>query len=130
MGNVRVPDALINAKRECPCIDLQLSDHERVGLLLEDYDFFVKNPTHFCDRLQALTELRGKAVVDNWVGKVAAGETPDVVFELLTMHYDPMYSSSIKRNFRQYAGARACVLHDRSTNSISAAATHLIAATS
>ncbi|MDO9293190.1 MAG: tRNA 2-selenouridine(34) synthase MnmH, partial [Hydrogenophaga sp.] len=43
VGNVRVPDALIDAMRASPCIDLQLSDGERVALLLEDYDFFVKD---------------------------------------------------------------------------------------
>ncbi|MBE0587008.1 MAG: tRNA 2-selenouridine(34) synthase MnmH, partial [Hydrogenophaga sp.] len=63
VGNVRVPDALIDAMRASPCIDLQLSDEERVALLLEDYDFFVQDSAHFCQRLEALTELRGKAVV-------------------------------------------------------------------
>ncbi|QCB45267.1 tRNA 2-selenouridine(34) synthase MnmH [Hydrogenophaga sp. PAMC20947] len=125
VGNVRVPDALINAMRESPCIDLQLPDTERVALLLEDYDFFVKDPEHFCERLQALVELRGKAVVDGWVEKVAAGKTPEVVLELLTMHYDPMYSASIKRNFTQYGQAQACVLADRSEASLDKAAESL-----
>ena len=47
VGNVRVPDALIDAMRASPCIDLRLSDEERVALLLEDYDFFVKDPVSF-----------------------------------------------------------------------------------
>ena len=130
VGNVRVPDALIERMRESPCIDLQLPDHERVALLLEDYDFFVKDPVHFCDRLQALVELRGKAVVDGWVERVAAGKTPEVVLELLTMHYDPMYSASINRNFKQYGQAQACKLVDRRENSLKNAASHLISAES
>jgi tRNA 2-selenouridine synthase len=126
VGNVRVPDALINAMRESPCIDLQLPDTERVALLLEDYDFFVKDPTHFCDRLQALVELRGKAVIDGWVEKVVTGKTPEVVLELLTMHYDPMYSASIKRNFTRYGQAQACTLQDRSASALNDAAAHLL----
>jgi len=114
VGNVRVPDALINAMRESPCIDLHLPNEERVALLLEDYDFFVTDPVHFCDRLQALVELRGKAVIDGWVEKVAAGKTPEVVLELLTQHYDPMYSASIKRNFTLYGQAKAAELNSRS----------------
>lgn len=114
VGNVRVPDALIDAMRSSPCIDLQLRDEERVALLLEDYDFFVKDPSFFCQRLEALTELRGKAVVGEWIEKVKAGQTPAVVLELLTEHYDPMYTQSIQRNFEQYGTALPCVLADRS----------------
>ena len=114
VGNVRVPDALIDAMRESPCIDVQLPDAERVALLLEDYDFFVKDPDFFCARLEALTELRGKAVVGEWIEKVKTGQTPAVVLDLLTQHYDPMYAQSIQRNFRQYGNALPCVLQDRS----------------
>lgn len=128
VGNVRVPDALIEAMRESPCIDLQLSDTERVALLLEDYDFFVKDPDFFCQRLEALTELRGKAVVGEWIEKVKAGRTAEVVLELLTRHYDPMYAQSIERNFKQYGNAVLCALKDHSHDSLQAAA-HQLAAT-
>ena len=126
VGNVRVPDALIDAMRESPCIDLRLPDAERVALLLEDYDFFVKDPGFFCQRLQALTELRGKAVVDDWIEKVKAGRTSEVVLELLTQHYDPMYAQSIERNFKQYSNALPCVLKDRSPSALSDAARLLL----
>jgi tRNA 2-selenouridine synthase len=129
VGNVRVPDALINAMRESPCIDLVLSDEERVALLLEDYDFFVKDPAFFCQRLEALTELRGKAVVGEWIEKVCAGDTPKVVLELLTQHYDPMYAASIRRNFLQYGEAILCQLADRSETAMARVARDLLSAT-
>jgi tRNA 2-selenouridine synthase len=128
VGNVRVPDALIDAMRASPCIDLQLRNPERVALLLEDYDFFVKDPVHFCDRLQALTALRGKDVVDGWIEKVAVGQTPEVVLELLTEHYDPMYDASIKRNFKLYGQAQACLLANRFSVAMGAAASELLSA--
>jgi tRNA 2-selenouridine synthase len=126
VGNVAVPDALITAMRASPCIDLQLSDQERVALLLEDYRFFVDDSEHFCRRLRALTELRGKAVVEGWVDQVNAGQTPAVVLELLTQHYDPMYAQSIKRNFKQYGTARPCVLRNRSTEALAELAGGLV----
>jgi tRNA 2-selenouridine synthase len=130
VGNVRVADALIDAMRASPCIDLQLSNPERVALLLEDYAFFVKDPVHFCDRLQALVALRGKDVVDGWVEKVAAGQTPAVVLELLTQHYDPMYAASILRNFKRYVQAEPAVLMDRSDHALDQLAHALIASES
>ena len=126
VGNVRVPDALIDAMRASPCIDLQLSNPERVALLLEDYDFFVKDPVHFCDRLQALVALRGKDVVDSWIEKVALGEMPEVVLELLKQHYDPMYATSIKRNFKLYGQAQLCSLVNRSHAAMDGAARELL----
>lgn len=126
VGNVRVPDALIDAMRESPCIDLQLPDEERVALLLEDYDFFVKDPDFFCQRLEALAELRGKAVVGEWIEQVKAGQTAAVVLELLTRHYDPMYAQSIERNFKQYGQALPCVLTDRSPAALSDLARSLL----
>jgi tRNA 2-selenouridine synthase len=128
VGNVRVPEALIDAMRASPCIDLQLSNPERVALLLEDYDFFVKDPVHFCDRLQALTALRGKDVVDGWTEKVALGQMSEVVLELLTQHYDPMYAASIKRNFKLYGQAQLCSLASRSHAAMGDAARELLGA--
>lgn len=125
VGNVRVPDALIEAMRQSPCIDLRLPDDERVALLLEDYRFFVEDPDFFCERLLALTELRGKEVVQHWIAQVRNGQTPEVVLALLTQHYDPMYAASIQRNFSQYAQARPCVLADRSPAALAAAARSL-----
>jgi tRNA 2-selenouridine synthase len=127
VGNVRVPDALIEAMRASPCLDLQLSDEERVALLLEDYDFFVTDSAHFCQRLDALAELRGHDVVQAWQDQVMAGQTPAVVLELLTKHYDPMYAASIRRNFKHHAQALPCVLPDRSVGALTALASKLVA---
>lgn len=127
VGNVRVPDALIEAMRASPCLDLQLADGERVALLLEDYDFFVKDPLHFCQRLDALRELRGHETVQAWQQQVMAGEIPAVVLALLQRHYDPMYAASIQRNFKQIAQAEPAVLRDRSDQARNNLARALIA---
>lgn len=126
VGNVRVPEALIEAMRASPCIDLHLPDAERVALLLEDYSFFVRDSEHFCNRLEALTELRGKLVVNAWIEQVRAGQTPAVVLDLLRQHYDPTYAQSIARNFVQYAQAQHCDLSDRQPATLVAMAAALI----
>jgi len=130
VGNVRVADALIDAMRASPCLDLQLADTERVALLLEDYDFFVKDPLHFCQRLEALGELRGHETVQAWQQQVMAGEIPAVVLALLERHYDPMYAASIRRNFSHHAHAVPAVLLDRSGPSMDRLAQSLLASES
>jgi len=127
VGNLRVPDALMDAMRASPCLDLQLPDEERVALLLEDYDFFVQDQAFFCERLRALTELRGHEVVEGWVRTVQAGHPEVVVRELLSKHYDPVYAASIRRNFKQYGEALPCPLPDRSAASLHALAAQLVA---
>jgi tRNA 2-selenouridine synthase len=114
VGNLAVPDALIERMRASDCLQLELPDDERVALLLEDYDFFVKDQKLFCERLDALIQLRGKAVVETWQKQVAAGEIEAVVRELLLKHYDPGYASSIARNFKHYAEAKSIAPADRS----------------
>jgi tRNA 2-selenouridine synthase len=125
VGNVAVPDALIERMRASDCIALQLADDERVQLLLEDYDFFVRDPQLFCERLQALAELRGNAVVQAWQEDVAAGRIEQVVRELLLRHYDPGYAASIKRNFVRAGQARQVAPANRSMTAMAEVAAEL-----
>jgi len=110
VGNVTIPDSLIQAMRGSPCVRLDLSLQGRVQLLLEDYDYFVKDPAFFCERLDKLIDLKGRALVDDWKARVHAGQTAEVVAELLEKHYDPGYETSTARNFTQYAQAPALAL--------------------
>ena len=114
VGNVAIPEGLITAMRAAPCLQLDLSEDERVALLLEDYDFFVKDIEFFCDRLGALTQARGKEVVINWQTRARNGAIAAVVRELLVDHYDPVYLQSMKRNFAKYSAATAIAPADRS----------------
>ncbi len=126
VGNVAVPDSLIETMRASACLKLELADDERVALLMEDYDFFVRQPALFCERLDALVELRGKAVVKGWQDEVLAGHIEPVVRELLLKHYDPGYASSISRNFSGYAGARTIAPADRSPEAMAALARKIL----
>lgn len=114
VGNVAVPEALIEAMRASPCLRLDLPDDERVQLLLEDYAFFSQDPELFCGRLDALVQLRGREQVQQWQAEVRAGRIEGVVRELLVKHYDPGYARSTERNFTQFGAARAVAPRDRS----------------
>jgi tRNA 2-selenouridine synthase len=126
VGNVAVPAALIEAMRAGPCLNLLLPDEERVALLLEDYDFFVKDGEAFCERLDALTELKGKKVIEDWKAQVRSGQTQHVVRDLLLTHYDPVYRQSMVRNFKQFDQARDIQPQDRSVPAMQALAAQLL----
>lgn len=126
VGNVSVPTALVERMRASPCWDLTLPMDERVALLMEDYDFFVQDSTHFCNRLDVLAEFRGKAVVQAWKDQVAAGNFAPVVQELLVQHYDPVYLQSMQRNFVQYPQAKAITPEDRSVDSMGGLALRMV----
>ena len=129
VGNVTIPEGLITAMRAAPCLQLNLSEDERVELLLEDYDFFVKDIEFFCDRLGALTQARGKDVVTGWQTRARAGDVASVVRELLVNHYDPVYLQSMQRNFAQYPQAAVIEPANRSLAAMQALASQMLAAT-
>jgi tRNA 2-selenouridine synthase len=110
VGNVSVPEALMHAMRESECVRIDRGLDERVNLLLEDYDFFVKSPALFCQRLDILRDLRGAAVVEAWKEQVRQGNFKAVVRELLQKHYDPGYLSSTRRNFKRFEAAKVITL--------------------
>jgi tRNA 2-selenouridine synthase len=118
VGNLSIPESLMLAMRDSPCFELQLSLDERVALLMEDYNFFVKDHDLFCRRLDALVAIRGKAVVDAWKEQIHTGHIESVVRDLLVLHYDPTYASSMVRNFTHTGKATACVAADRHAESL------------
>jgi tRNA 2-selenouridine synthase len=126
VGNLAVPESLILAMRASPCYQLELADEERVKLLLEDYDFFVKDPLLFSKRLDALVAIRGQQVVEDWQAQIASDHIEDVVRDLLKLHYDPTYFASMKRNFLLIEKAQKLVALNRSQLSLTAIANELI----
>ena len=125
VGNVAVPEALILAMRSAPCLNLELPLEERVGLLMEDYEHFVLNIDVFCDRLETLTPLRGKEVVQRWVQQAQQGQLDTVVRELLISHYDPVYLQSMQRNFAQFDQAQVLTPQNRSQEAMAELAQRL-----
>jgi tRNA 2-selenouridine synthase len=112
VGNVRVPDAVMEGMRAAPCISLTLSRPNRVRLLMEDYQHFCADPAALNGQLDHLAQLHGRAKIDAWHEMANTGRMPELVDELLVEHYDPAYLRSIDRNFVQYPQAEVVELPD------------------
>ena len=126
IGRLRVPEALLNQLRAAPCIRPDLGVEDRVDFLLQDYAHFVHDVESFCERLQALRELRGAAVVQTWQAQARAGQWRTVVRELLEQHYDPIYERSMPRNYPGYSQALPLPLPAADPASLADAARRLI----
>lgn len=105
VGNLRVPDAIIETMRAAPCIALQLPAEQRVALLMEDYAHFVRDPDALNRQLDCLVSLHGKDKIHEWKQLANQGRMPELVAELLAQHYDPAYLRSIDKNFLQMPDA-------------------------
>ncbi|HBZ07871.1 MAG TPA: tRNA 2-selenouridine(34) synthase MnmH [Massilia sp.] len=128
VGNLRVPDAVMERMRASPCIALTLSRPNRVRLLMEDYQHFARNADALNGQLEHLVQLHGRARIDTWHAMAKAGEMPALVDQLLVEHYDPAYLRSIDRNFAQYGQARVLELADIAPEDFAKAAQALMAA--
>ncbi len=126
IGRLRLPESLLERLRASPCVQVQMTVPARVQFLLHDYAHFVSDIDAFCERLQALREVRGAAVVDAWQARARAGQVEQVVHDLLVLHYDPVYTRSMDRNFSQIDQAVVAELSDASPASLQAAARQLL----
>jgi tRNA 2-selenouridine synthase len=129
VGNLRVPDAVMERMRAAPCISLMLSRPNRVRLLMEDYQHFCADPAALNAQLDHLVQLHGRAKIDAWHEMANTGRMPELVDQLLVEHYDPAYLRSIDRNFVQYAQAEVLELTDIGKEDFLAAARSLQSAT-
>jgi tRNA 2-selenouridine synthase len=128
IGRLRVPERLLEALRAAPCLDVAMPLPQRVDFLLQDYGHFVTDVESFCERLNALREVRGHALVNHWQTEARAQRLHGVVEALLTEHYDPVYLRSMQRNFRQFGQARILALADGHNATLQAAASQLVQA--
>jgi tRNA 2-selenouridine synthase len=112
VGNLRVPDAVMERMRAAPCVALTLSRPNRVRLLMEDYEHFARDPQALNGQLDHLVQLHGRARIDEWHALANSGAMPELVDQLLVEHYDPAYLRSIDRNFVQYGQAAVLELGD------------------
>ncbi|GAB3453004.1 tRNA 2-selenouridine(34) synthase MnmH [Massilia terrae] len=112
VGNLRVPDAVMAMMRSSPCVSLMLSRANRVRLLIEDYDHFMKDPALLNAQLDHLVQLHGREKIGAWHELANTGRMAELVDQLLVDHYDPAYLRSIDRNFLRFGDAQVLEMSD------------------
>jgi len=112
VGDLRVPEALIERMRGSRCFRLEADVPTRVALLREDYAHFVGNPETLADKLELLRPLHGAERIDAWKAHLAAGHWDALVGDLLESHYDPAYRRSLFRNYRDAQTATPLTVGD------------------
>jgi tRNA 2-selenouridine synthase len=125
VGQLRVPDALMEKMRASDCISLRLSQPNRVRLLMEDYAHFTRDPSDLNTQLDCLLALHGREKIGRWHALANGGRMEELVGELLVDHYDPAYLRSIDRNFARFDQTEILELEDISPEAMLAAARRL-----
>lgn len=111
VGNLRVPEMLIERMRGARCFRLEADQGTRVALLLEDYAHFVASPGALAEKLDCLRALHGAERIALWKERLGRGEWERLVRDLLESHYDPAYRRSLPRNYREAQHAMPVAVH-------------------
>jgi tRNA 2-selenouridine synthase len=128
IGRLRVPELLLQRFRDQGrCVVVELPEAQRVRLLLEDYAAFAAMPEHFCQLLEGLVELRGRATVKQWQTLARAGDWATCFAALMAEHYDPLYDRSMKRQAAALVGAPRLVVPSADAAAFAGAAATLLA---
>ncbi|MDA8383646.1 MAG: tRNA 2-selenouridine(34) synthase MnmH [Betaproteobacteria bacterium] len=118
IGNLRVPDVLIQSMRQGRCLRVEADRAVRLRLLKEEYAHFLEDPDTLCRQLDYLVNRHGHGMVHAWKTLAAQGEWDALVADLLEKHYDPAYRQSITRHFPQFLHARPVHVADSSDESL------------
>jgi tRNA 2-selenouridine synthase len=127
VGNVHVPDELMQRMRASDCIQIDMPIEQRVQLLCEEYDHFLEDPAPLQHQFNKLVELAGHVTVDRWRELVSQKDWTSLVKDLLLHHYDPAYQRSIKRNFQKVSQATRLAIASADAADYEAAAASLSA---
>jgi tRNA 2-selenouridine synthase len=103
IGNLRVPQALIDAMWQSACVRLEAAVGLRVEMLVEEYRHFVTDAAALGTQLDCLAAHYGQAQIANWKALAGRGAWDALVRELLELHYDPAYTRSTLKHYPQLA---------------------------
>lgn len=99
IGALRVPDALIAAMWGSPCVVVDAAVAVRVALLKAEYEHYMTDPATLASKLECLSGLHGRAVIDEWKSMTRTGRWDELTENLLIRHYDPAYTRSTLKHY-------------------------------
>lgn len=105
IGQLQVPEALIERMRASECLLLDAALETRVALLMDEYRHFFADTAALGAQLDCLAELHGRERIEGWKRLAAEDRWSELVARLLEEHYDPAYKRSAARNFPRLAEA-------------------------
>ncbi len=106
IGEIRVPQALIEAMWKGKCVRIGASLEVRTEILLQDYGHFLTDTETLDSRLQRLQELYGRETIDSWKKLAHEGKWAEFVRTLLDKHYDLSYRKSMLAHYPDYPEIR------------------------
>ena len=127
IGTCALPNALIEAMRTAPCIEICATQQARLAYLLDDYAYLGENPAALAARLERLRGLIDNATLNRWQTWAHERNLSDLFRELIIRHYDPLYARSQHKNFQQLIGARQLMTDDLSEEGVRRLAAEVIA---
>ncbi len=114
IGELRVPEALIEAMWQSECVVLETPLEVRVELLKREYAHFLEQPETLIAKLECLTALHGHAIIAQWRELALARRWNDLTGDLLVRHYDPAYTRAIVKHYPALQRARTVSVADTS----------------
>ena len=106
IGDLRLPEALIDTVRKGTCINIQVNLIARTKYLKETYDHLVQNPSSLTNQLEKLRSRHGNRIIDCWLELISSNKWDDLIQDLLGTHYDPSYTKSMNTNFKNMSQAK------------------------
>ena len=123
IGELHVPDALMERMRASPCIVLDTSIDVRVDLLLDEYRHFLSDREALNKQLDCLAALHGRERIAEWK---SIADWRELLRRLLVEHYDPAYRRSSNRNFTQLVDAAPVSIARADDDAFAAAARSIL----
>lgn len=127
IGNVQVPDALLQTMRKGVVITVDAAMEQRVLLWREDYRHFEEDPQALLEKLSYLRPLVGGEEIEAWQALADQGQMPQLFERLMRNHYDPAYRRSILRNYPDIDHSPSLMLEDLSPQGLAKVAKDMIA---
>lgn len=125
IGAVQMPEAMRATMGGGDCVWLEVPLPARVAHIAAEYAHFVADPQALMARLQPLKELRGARQLQAWQDLANHRDSDALFASLMVDHYDPLYSTAIRRNYPQLAAAPQVSLDTLTPAALAAAAASL-----
>jgi tRNA 2-selenouridine synthase len=125
IGAVALPKAFFETMHSGKLFRIDAPMARRVELWREDYAHFEDDPEDMLKRLSFLRPLVGGVELEYWRQLASEKKMPELFERLMTHHYDPAYTRSIRKNYTS-PDAKALFLNDLTPTALDEVALELI----